>query len=119
VINQVYLDKALYIPDISYFRVLGYKVYVLIKKEQQVKSNKITPHAEISILVGYKSYNIWRVYFPGYYKTKVVCSSYIRFDEGGIITELFPAGSSMPKTRSKRETVQDFYNHNRETNEPV
>jgi hypothetical protein len=44
--------------DISYFRVLSYKAYILIKKEQQVKSNKITPRAKISILVGYKSYNI-------------------------------------------------------------
>jgi hypothetical protein len=58
VIDQVYLDEVLYILDISYFRVLGYKVYVLIKKEQQVKSNKITPRAKINILVGYKSYNI-------------------------------------------------------------
>jgi hypothetical protein len=57
-IDQVHLDKALYIPDISYFRVLGYKVYILIKKEQQVKSNKITPRAKIGILVGYKNHNI-------------------------------------------------------------
>jgi hypothetical protein len=49
----------------------------------------------------------------------VICSSYVRFDEGGIVTELFPAGSSMPKTRSKGEIVQDFYNHNKETNKPV
>jgi hypothetical protein len=58
VIDQVYPDKILYILDISYFRVLGYKVYILIKKEQQIKSNKITPCIEIGILVGYKSYNI-------------------------------------------------------------
>jgi hypothetical protein len=57
-IDQVYLDKILYIPDISYFQVLGYKVYILIKKEQQVKSNKIIPCTKISILVGYKSHNI-------------------------------------------------------------
>jgi hypothetical protein len=25
----------------------------------------------------------------------------------------------MPKTRSKGEIVQDFYNHNKETNKPV
>jgi hypothetical protein len=36
-----------------------------------------------------------------------------------MVTELFPAGSSMPKTRNKGETVQDFYNHNKETNEPI
>jgi hypothetical protein len=70
-----------------------------------VKSNKITPHVEMGILVGYKSYNIWRVYLPGYYGTKVVCSSYIRFDEKGVVTELFPAGSSVPETRNKGETV--------------
>jgi hypothetical protein len=45
--------------------------------------------------------------------------SYIRFDEGGIVTELFPAGSSMPETRSKGEIVQDFYNYDKETNEPI
>jgi hypothetical protein len=105
VIDQVYLDKILYILDISYFRVLGYKVYILIKKKQQVKSNKITPRIEIGILVRYKSHNIWRIYFPGYYRTKVVCSSHIRFDKKGIVTELFPAGSSMPETRSKGEIV--------------
>jgi hypothetical protein len=105
--------------DISYFRVFGYKAYVFIEKEQQVKSNKIAPYTEISILVGYKSHNIWRVYFPGCYRTKVICSSHIRFDERGIVTELFPAGSNMPKTRNKKETIQDFYNHNRETNKPI
>jgi hypothetical protein len=59
------------------------------------------------------------MYLPGYYRTKVVCLSHIRFDERGIVTELFPAGSSIPKTRSKRETIQDFYNHNKETNESI
>jgi hypothetical protein len=58
VIDQVYPDKALYILDISYFRVFGYKVYILIEKEQQVKSNKIAFCTKISILVGYESYNI-------------------------------------------------------------
>jgi hypothetical protein len=56
--DQVYLDEAPYILDVLYFRVLGYKVYILIKKERQVKSNKITPCAEIGILVGYKNHNI-------------------------------------------------------------
>jgi hypothetical protein len=106
-------------PDVSYFRVFSCKAYVFIEKEQQVKSNKIAPCTEMGILVGYKSHNIWRVYFPGRYGTKVVCSSYVRFDEGGIVTEPFPAGSSMPKTRSEGETVQDFYNHDKETNKPV
>jgi hypothetical protein len=44
---------------------------------------------------------------------------YIRFDEKGIVTELFPAGSKIPETRNEGEIVQDFYNHNKETNEPV
>jgi hypothetical protein len=70
-----------------------------------VKSNKVTPRAKISILVRYKSYNIWRIYFPRYYRTKVICLSYIRFDEKGMVTELFPAGSNMPETRSKGEIV--------------
>jgi hypothetical protein len=59
------------------------------------------------------------VYLPGHYRTKVVCLSHIRFDEKGIVTEPFPAGSSMPETRNKRETVQDFYNHNKEINKPI
>jgi hypothetical protein len=117
--DQVYLDKALYILDISYFRVLGYKAYILIEKEQQIKSNKITPRTKIGILVGYKSHNIWRIYLLRYYKTKVVCSSHVRFDKRGVVTELFPAGSSIPKTRNKGETIQDFHNHDKETNKPV
>jgi hypothetical protein len=119
VIDQVYPDKAPHIPDVLYFRVLGYKAYILIKKKQQVKSNKITSCVEINILVGYKSYNIWRIYLPRRYGTKVVCLSHVRFDEGGVVTELFPAGSSMLETRSKGEIVQDFYNHNKKTNEPI
>ena len=119
VIDQVYPDKTLHILDILYFRVFGYKVYILIKKKQQVKSNKIIPCTKISILIGYKNHNIQRVYLPRRYRTKVVYSSYIRFDERGIVTELFQAGSSMPKTRSKGEIIQDFHNHNKETNEPV
>jgi hypothetical protein len=103
--DQVYLDEAPHIPDILYFRVLGCKAYVLIKKEQQMKSNKIASYTEIGILVGYENYNIWRIYLPGRYGTKVVCSSYVRFDERGVVTELFPAGSSMPKTRNKGEIV--------------
>jgi hypothetical protein len=84
-----------------------------------MKSNKITPRAKMSILVGYKSHNIWRIYLPGYYGTKVVCLFYIRFNKGGVVTELFPAGSSIPETRSEGEIVQDFHNHDRETNKPV
>jgi hypothetical protein len=84
-----------------------------------MKSNKITPYAKISILVGYESYNIWRMYLPRYHGTKVVCLSHIRFDERGIVTELFPASSNIPETRNKGETVQDFHNHNKETNKPV
>jgi hypothetical protein len=58
VIDQVYLDKALYILDVLYFQVFGYKVYVFIKKEQQVKSNKIIPRTKMGILVRYKNHNI-------------------------------------------------------------
>jgi hypothetical protein len=105
VIDQVYLDEVLYIPDILYFRVLGYKVYIFIKKKQQVKSNKITSRIEINILVGYKNHNIWRIYLPGYYETKVVCLFHVKFDEGGIVIKLFPVGSKIPETRNKGETV--------------
>jgi hypothetical protein len=70
-----------------------------------MKSNKITSCTKIGILVGYKSHNIWRVYLSGYYRTKVVCLSHIRFDEKDIVIELFPAGSNIPKTRNKGETI--------------
>jgi hypothetical protein len=92
-------------PNILYFRVFGYKTYVFIKKKQRVKSNKIAPCIKIDILVGYKNHNIWRIYLPGYYRMKVVCSSYIRFDKKGMVTELFPAGSEISETRNKGETV--------------
>jgi hypothetical protein len=58
VIDQIYPDKVLYIPDILYFRVFGYKIYILVKKEQQIKSNKIIPYTKIGILIGCKNYNI-------------------------------------------------------------
>jgi hypothetical protein len=58
VIDQIYLDKVLYIPDVLYCRVLGCKAYVFIKKERQVKSNKVAPRAKMGIFVGYESYNI-------------------------------------------------------------
>jgi hypothetical protein len=70
-----------------------------------VKSNKITSCTKINILVGYKNHNIWRVYLPGRYGTKVVCLFHVRFDKRGMVTELFPAGSNMPKTRSEGEIV--------------
>jgi hypothetical protein len=57
--------------------------------------------------------------FFGYYKTKVICLFYIKFDENNIVTKLFPAGNKIPKTRNKGEIIQDFYNHNREANEPI
>jgi hypothetical protein len=50
---------------------------------------------------------------------KMVCLSHVRFDKKDVITELFPAGSSIPETRNKGETIQDFYNHDKETNKPV
>jgi hypothetical protein len=59
------------------------------------------------------------MYLLGYHGTKVVCSFHIRFDERGVVTEPFPAGSSMPETRSEGEIIQDFYNHDKETNEPI
>jgi hypothetical protein len=59
------------------------------------------------------------MYLPRHYGTKIVCLSHIRFDERDVVTELFPAGSSMPETRSKGEIIQDFYNYNKETNKPI
>jgi hypothetical protein len=84
-----------------------------------VKLNKITPYTKINILIGYKNYNIWRIYFPGYYKTKIICLSYVRFDERDIIIELSLADNKIPETRNKKEIVQDFYNYNKKTNKPI
>ena len=76
-----------YILSITHFRVLGCKVYVLIEKEYYIQSQKLAPRAEVGILIGYEGVSIYRVYMPSRARDKIVYSSHIRFDKGGLITE--------------------------------
>jgi hypothetical protein len=76
-----------YRPLVAHFRVLGYKVYILIKKERRVTSRKLAPRTEVGILVGYNHPNIFRVYMPSRARDKIVRTSHVRFDEGGLVTE--------------------------------
>jgi hypothetical protein len=75
------------VPSVAHFRVLGYKVYVLIEKERRVQSQKLAPRAEVGILVRYEGASIYRVYMPSRARDKIVRSSHVRFDEGGLVTE--------------------------------
>ena len=78
-------QNALYILDITHFRVLSYKVYIYIPKEDRVISYKIVLRVYEGILVGYKGHYIFRVYIKS--KTKVIRSLNVTFDEGGLITK--------------------------------
>ena len=66
-------------PLMKHFRVLGYKAYVHIQKERRVQSQKLHLRAEIGILVGFASSNIYKVWIPG--RNKVVRTSTATFDE--------------------------------------
>ncbi len=70
---------------VVHFQVLGYKVYILIKKECYIQSYKLVARAEVGILVGYKGVHIYRVYMPLRARDKIVYTSHIRFDEGGFV----------------------------------
>jgi hypothetical protein len=53
----------------------------------------VTGRAEVGILVGYEGSHIFRVYVPsrrGPVESRIVRSSNVRFDEGGLITKPFP-----------------------------
>jgi hypothetical protein len=80
-------------PSVAHLRVLGCKTYVQIPKERRVISQKVTGRAEVGILVGYEGSHIFRVYVPsrrGPVESKIVRSSNVRFDEGGLITKPLP-----------------------------
>ena len=81
-------QNTLYILDITYFRVLRYKVYIYIPKEDRVISHKIALRVYKGILVGYKGHYIFRVYIKS--KTKVIRSLNVTFDEGGLIIKPLP-----------------------------
>ena len=74
--------------SVAHLRVLGCKTYVIIQKEVRVVSQKLAPRAQVGILVGYEGKHIYQVYLPYKHgRGKVVRSSYVRFDEGGVVTE--------------------------------
>jgi hypothetical protein len=73
-------------PSIVHFRVLDYKVYILIKKERHVQSCKLVTRAKVGILMGYKGAHIYRVYMPSRARDKIMHTSHVRFDKGGFIT---------------------------------
>ena len=77
-------------PSVAHLRVLGCKTYVQIPKERRVTSEKVVARAEVGILVGYEGSHIFKVYVPsrkGAPENRVVRSSNVRFDEGGLITK--------------------------------
>ncbi len=45
------------------------------------------PRAKVGTLVSYKGDRIYRVYIPSCVRDKVVCTSHVRFDENGLVTE--------------------------------
>ena len=80
-------------PSVAHLRVLGCKTYVQIPKEKRVTSEKVKARAEVGILVGYEGNHIFKVYIPtrsGPPESKIVRSSNVRFDEGGLITKPLP-----------------------------
>ncbi len=74
-------------PFITHFQVLGYKVYMLIEKEYRVQSQKLALQAKVGILVKYKGASIYQVYIPLQARNKIICSSHVRFNKGGLIIE--------------------------------
>jgi hypothetical protein len=80
-------------PSVAHFRVLGCKTYVQIPKERRVTSEKVKERAEVGILVGYEGTHIFKVYVPsrrGPLENRIVRSSNVRFDEGGLISKNLP-----------------------------
>jgi hypothetical protein len=77
-------------PSVAHFRVLGCKTYVQIPKERRTTGEKVQERAEVGILVGYEGSHIFKVYIltrRGPLENRIVQSSNVRFDEGGLITK--------------------------------
>jgi hypothetical protein len=68
---------------------LGCPTYVLILKETRVTSKKLEPHAELSILVGYKSNYIYWVYVLSRRYNKIIYLSNYKFNKGGVYTNKY------------------------------
>ena len=74
--------SAIYIPDVSYLRILGGKVITYINKEsaRRVQSEKFALRGTEGILVGYKGNRIYRCKLDD--RPDIVRVSSIRFEEG-------------------------------------
>jgi hypothetical protein len=109
-IDDVFSEKQEHIPSVSHIRVIGYKTYILIEKENRIILEKLAPRAKVSILVGFKGHYIYRVYIP--LKRRVVRTSHCRFDEGqGLIIESNGTDLSLPdrpNIRGNSQGNQDF-----------
>ena len=123
--------------SVAHLRVLGCKTYVQIPKERRVTSEKVAAQAEVGILVGYEGSYIFKVYVPsrkGALENRVVRSSNVRFDQGGLITKplpeeeadtdiLIPAGDGGEAENQDRQDsgliYQGVSNMSRNTDQPI
>ena len=64
-------------PDLSHIRIFGCKAYVRINKLPRLA--KLAPRAAIGYLVGYETYNIWRIWIPT--KRRVIRARDVQFNE--------------------------------------
>lgn len=72
------LGTGIQIPiNLSNLRIYGCRTYVRIQGIPQ--SDKMRPRAEIGYLTGYKTTNVWRVWFPRLHTVKLVRDA--KFDE--------------------------------------
>jgi hypothetical protein len=84
-----------YKPFLGYLRTLGYKTYVLILKENRLRSWKLDPRTEVGILVGYEGEYIYRIWVPskGGGIGRIIRSLHVRFDKYGLITDTIDGSS--------------------------
>ena len=59
--DQAYPDRDNK-PDVSHLRTLGCDVFINIPPEKRMKSDKMAPHAEKGILLGYQGFHLYVVY---------------------------------------------------------
>jgi hypothetical protein len=88
-------------PSVAHLQVLSCKTYVQIPKERQVISEKVKERAEVGILVSYEGTHIFKIYVPsrrGPIENRIVRSSNVRFDEGGLITKPLPEEDELEET---------------------
>jgi hypothetical protein len=84
-----------YKPFLGHLHTLGYKTYVLIPKENRLRSRKLDPRAKVGILVRYKGKHIYRIWVPskGGGIGRIIRSSHVQFNEYGLITNIVDGSS--------------------------